>query len=105
MRTMQPNHQIIQEQIAVDGDGNVVLENAAGPSASPSKMNGIGARNVMGDCAHRRIPSLYGEANFISFEPATVYRSAAPEEHALGGRGQGPPILFIEDQRLAAPPT
>jgi hypothetical protein len=102
---MQPNHQIIQEQIAIDGCGDVVLENAAGPPASPSKMNRIGARNVTGHCAHRRIPPLYGETNFISFAAATVYRSAAPEEHALSDGGQGVPILFIQHKCLGAPPT
>jgi hypothetical protein len=102
---MQPNHQIIQEEIAVDRDDNVMLENAAGPSASSPKMNGIGTRNVMGDGAHRRILPLNGEPNFVSFASTTIYRPAAPEEHAPGGSGQGLPIFFIQHQRLGVPPA
>jgi hypothetical protein len=102
---MQPNHQIIQEEIPVDRDGNVVLENAARPSASSPKMNGIGTRNVMGDGALRRIPPLYGEANFVSFASTTIYRSAAPEKHATCGSGQGLPVFFIQHQRLGVPPA
>jgi hypothetical protein len=82
-----------------------VFENAAGPSASSSKMNGVGARNVMGYRPRRRMSRLYGEAHFPSFASATVNQSAAPKEHALGDAGQGVPILFILHEYLGPPPA
>jgi hypothetical protein len=105
MRTVQPNHQIIQEQIGIDGNGNIMAENAAAPSATPSKVIRIGARNVVGYCAHRRMLHLYGEAQFVPLASAAVYRSAAPKECALRDDRQGAPILFILNERLRAPPA
>jgi hypothetical protein len=102
---MQPNYQFIQKQIGIDRHGNIVVENAAGPSASLSKMSGIGARNVMGYCAHRRMFHLYGEAQFVPLASAAVYCSAAPKECALRDDRQGAPIRFILNECLRAPPA
>jgi hypothetical protein len=102
---MQPNHQFIQKQIGIDRNGNVVIENAAGPPASSSKMNGIGARNVMRYRAHRCVFHLYGEAHFVPFASAAEYRSATPKECALRDDRQGAPIRFVLNECLRAQPA
>src|SRR5882672_2896556 len=102
---MQPKHQVIQEQFGIDRDGDIVVEHAAGPSAAPSKMEGIGTRNMMSHCTRRRLPHLYGEAHVAAFASATVNRSAAPKEHAPSDGGQGLPILFILHERVRASPA
>jgi hypothetical protein len=102
---MQPKHQFIQEQFAIDRDGDMVIENAAAPSAAPPQMNGIGTANMMGHCTHRRLSHRYGEAHLASFAAATVNRSAAPKEHALNDGGQGVPILCILHERVRLPPA
>src|ERR1700686_1370360 len=100
---MQPKHQFIQEQFGIDGDGDIALENAAGPSSAPPNMDGIGSGDMMSRRAYRRTPQLYGEAHLTSFASATVNRSPAPKEHALGDGGQGVPILFILHECARAP--
>jgi hypothetical protein len=102
---MQPKHQLIQEQVGIDGNGDIVVENTAGPSAAPPKMDGIGSGNMMSRCAHRPISQLYGEAHLMSFAPTTVNPSPAPKEHALGDGGQRVPILFILNECVRAPPA
>jgi hypothetical protein len=101
---MQPDHQIIQIQIGIDRNGNIVVKNAAGPPPTTSKVNRIGAGNVMGYCAHRRMFHLYGEAHFVPLASAAMNRSAAPKECALRKERQGAPIRFILNECLRAPP-
>src|SRR6266851_4098537 len=100
---MQPKHQVIQEQCVIDRNGDIVVENAAGPSAAPPKMDGIGGRNMMSHCTRRRMSHLYGEAHVAAFASAPVNRSAEPKEHAPGDGRQGAPVLFILDERVRAP--
>src|SRR5271170_4920180 len=92
---MQPNHQIVQEQISVHGDGNVVIENTAGPAAAASKVNRIGARDMVCHRSRGGASHLHGEAHFISLASAAVNPSAAPKEHALGNRREDMPIFLI----------
>jgi hypothetical protein len=102
---MQPKHQFIQKELGIDRDGDIVVENAADPSAAASQMDGVGTRNVMRGCTCRRMCHLDCEAHLASFAPATVNRSAAPKEHALSDSGQSVPVLFILHERLRVPPA
>jgi len=92
---VQPNHQVIEVQLGIDGRRRVVAENAAAPSATAPKVNGIGAGNMPSHRADRRSFEADGEAHFGTFATASMDRSAAPKEHARRDRAEGSPILSI----------
>jgi hypothetical protein len=102
---MQPYHQVIQKKLGIDRNGGIVMEDRACPATAAAKITGVGPGDVTHHCPDRRETHLQGEAQFASFAPATVNRTAAPKQHPPRNRTDGLPILIIPHQRIRPPPA